>query len=128
MKQIEISLNSPVFEQFNGNLDRAIQQCLSELYEGNFVAGDISAKINIELGSGMEVFAVGEDENGKPKEQAYHYKKPAIDFKVTLTLKKRDETKGSYVKDLELKRDDERFILSEVTRAQLTLEEMEVGT
>lgn len=104
----------------------AILQCLRELHKGNFAGGDINAKISIELQSDYENFAVGADEKGKPKYKAYQYKKPDIEYKVTLTLKKRGEAKGSYnPASMELKRDNERFILSEVTKAQLTLDEVE---
>ena len=124
MKQTEVNVNSPIFEEFICNLNTAILKCLSEMHADNFSGGDISAKISIEVERACELFPAGLDENGREKTKAYHYKKPAIEHKVTLTLKKREEAKGSYSEDLELKQDDERFILSEVRRAQMTLEEM----
>ena len=124
--EFELNLQSPAFTEFNENLNAAIIACLRELHEGNFVGGDISKKISIELQSDHENFAVGTDEKGKTKFKAYQFKKPDIEYKVTLTLKKRDEAKGSYnPASMELKRDKGRFILSEVTKAQLTLDEVE---
>ena len=125
MKKTEVNLHSPVFAEFNENLNQAILQVLLECYEGSFTGGEIAAKISIELESGAEVFPAGEDENGKPKSRVYSYRKPIIVHKVTLTLKRRAEAKGSNNEPLELKRDgDDRFVLQEITKAQLTLDEL----
>ena len=121
---IEVNLQSEIFAEFRENLNKAILSCLTEIHAKRFSGGEIGAKISIEFENGVEVYAAGGDENGKAKNEAHHYLKPVIEHKVTLTLKKRAEAKGSYMEDLELKQDDERFILTEPKRAQMSIEEI----
>jgi len=126
-KEFELNLQSPAFKELRFNLDTAIISCLHELYEGNFAGGDITAKINIELESDTEVFSAGTDNEGRPIGKSYSFKKPTIEHNVGLTLKKRVEAKGGYIPGrlMELKRDGEkRFVLSEVTSAQMTLHDV----
>ena len=125
-KAFELNLKSQAFTEFCCNFNTAIIECLSELYEGNFEGGDIAAKVSIEIERGVEFFPTTEmDENGKIKEKSYHYKKPNIEHKVTLTLKKRAEAKGGYVPHaMELKKDNDQYLLSPVTKAQLSLDEL----
>jgi len=124
-KQFELNLQSPAFEEFNENLNKTILACLRELHAGKFIGGEIAAKISIELQSDSEYFAVGTDDKGKPKYKSYQFNKPEIDHKVTLTLKKRDEIKGTYSPSaMELKQDNGRLILSAVTKAQLSLDDV----
>lgn len=126
MKEIEVSINSPIFEEFNVNLNNKILSCLEELYAENFNGGEINAKISIELVNDYEHYpTTGND--GEIIEKSYHFRKPTIEHKVTLTLKKKAEVKGIYNEQLELKRDNEneRFILTEIPKAQLTLLDME---
>ena len=129
-KEFELNLNSPAFSDFCENLNHAILQCLHELYEGNFAGGDIAAKISIDLESDSQYIPTEKkDDAGKTVYKTYHYKKPAIEHKVTITLKKRAETKGEYNPlDMELKQDKKgkRFILSKVQTAQLSLLDTEV--
>lgn len=120
MKEIEVSINSPIFAEFNENLNEKLLSCMQELYAENFSGGEISAKISIEIVDDCE-FYPSTDEHGEITEKAYHFQKPVIEHKITLTLKKRDEVKGVYNEQLELKRDNERFILTEVKKAQLSL-------
>jgi hypothetical protein len=122
MRQIKVDINSEIFEQFNNDLNNALMECLNELYAENFEAGDISAKIAVELPEDMEIYPEIND-NGDAVEKAYVFKKPSIDYKVTLTLKKRAEAKGAYKERLELQKDGDQFVLKEITGAQISLGE-----
>ena len=133
-KGYEFNLSSPAFEEFNNDLNAAILQCVHEIHNGTFAGGDISAKISIELINDSEIYVhknkeIGGVEIGEPRKEIYNYKKPSIDYKVTLTLKRCGESKGSYQPvGMELKkRDDERFVLQKVKTAQMTLSDMEGG-
>jgi len=130
--EFEFNLRSPAFEEFNNDLNVAILQCVHEIHNGTFAGGDISAKIGIELINDSEIYVrkgkeIGGVEIGEPRKEVYSYKKPVIDYKVTLTLKRRGESKGSYEPvGMELKKgDDERFIMQKVKTAQLSIEDME---
>jgi len=128
MKEIEMNINSPVFAEFITNLNMAVIKCLSEITADTFSDGEISAKIIIEAENACEVYATGTSKDGAPENDLYHYKKPAIEHKVTLTLKKREEAKGSYTSKMELRRDGNGgFILVEPKMAQMSLEEMEAA-
>jgi len=126
MKGKEISMTSPIFEDFIKNLNNAVNECLHELNAENFSGGDITAKISIELEDAVEVYP----ESGKGKEATqgrHHYKKPNIEHKVALTLKKKSENKGGYSQqrqELVFDEKNNRFILVEVKTAQVTLSEM----
>lgn len=120
MSQIEINVYSPIFSDFLNHLNAAILQCVREIYADNFSGGEISAKINIDFSDEVEFYATGQD-----KEHAHHYKRPDIEHKVTLTMKKREEVKGGYNEPLELVKDDERFVLVEVQKAQLALSDVD---
>jgi len=125
MKELEFSIHSPVFEDFKTDINENIQACMKEVYAGNFEGGEISAKISIELGYGYEHYPAT-DENGEISDKVYQYRKPVMEHKITLTLKKRHETKGKYnAEGMELKADDDRFILAEVAKAQLSFVDME---
>ena len=128
MKKFELDLRSPAFEKYNKDVDAAIKHLLNEVYAGKFAGGDINVKISIDLMDDFEEFPlkVGSVETGT---STYAYKRPEIDHKITITLKKRAEMKGSYKeKGMELLKDGEQFILSEVTQAQLSLDDMEEPT
>jgi len=119
----EINIYSPIFAEFLENINKAIINCLAEVYEGNFSGGDISAKISLELISGSEPYL--ELVDGEEKKRYYSYKHPSIEHKVALTLKKKAEAKGGYIEpDQELIFDGERFTLAKVKRAQMTIDEM----
>jgi len=125
MNGIELNINSPVFAEFITNLNMAVIKCLTEITADTFSGGEISAKITIEAENACEVYATGTSKDGVHENELYHYKKPVIEHKVTLTLKKRDEAKGSYNAKMELKRSEGGFILVEPKTAQMSLEEME---
>jgi hypothetical protein len=121
MKKIEIDINSPVFEEYCNSLNKNIISCMRELYAGNFSGGEISTKIGIELENGYEFYTSKDAESGEITEKAYEFLKPTFEHKITLTLKKRHETKGGFNERMELKSDGDKFILAEVTKAQLSL-------
>ena len=122
MNHIEISIHSPIFENFLTALDNAILDCVEEIHAENFSGGEIAAKINIEFENAVEFYPTGEH-----KEDAYHYKKPNIEHKVTMTLKKREESNGKYNEPLELIKENDRFILTEPKKAQTSLFEKGSG-
>ena len=108
-KEFEINLHSPVFKELISNLNFQIGQCLKELFEDNFEAGEITAKINIEVTNEVEYIHA----------QSYYYRKPAFNHKVTLTLKKKEELKGEYDEKAELKRVGGSFLLTSVEKSKL---------
>jgi len=124
-KEFALNLQSEAFSEFNQDLNARIIECLGELHDGYFVGGDITAKISIDLRTHYESYPVGIDEQGRQKSKSYKYKRPGIDYKVTLMLKKREESKGSYdTRQMELKKKGDGFMLAEVKQAQLTLDEV----
>jgi len=122
---VVLNLDSPAFAVFHRDLNAAIITCLQELYEGGFSSGDISAKISIDMVCQHEEFYTDEQDN--PKIKLYRYRKPVIEHKATVTLKRQAEVKGKYVPDgaVELKKADDTFVLSRVAQAQMSLEETE---
>ena len=124
MKKYELKLDSPAFEALRKDLDNSIAGVLRQLHDGNFASGDISVKINLELVDSSEEFAVGFDDDGNPTSKKYEYKKPSFEHQVTIMLKKREITKGTYHPNaMEIKQMGEEFVVSEVTKAQLSLDE-----
>ena len=116
MKPIEINIDSSVFEELRENINDAMLKCLEEVHQGNFNGGEISIKINIDFDKEQEVL---------PNHKIMHYKKPNIEHKTSLTLKRNLSVKGGYNEKLALKKDGKRFILERVHEAQLSLEDLE---
>ena len=125
--EFELTAQSEAFKHFNENLNEKIKQCLYELHEGNFEAGDINAKISIELIDGTQEVYLQEG-NGQGKAKTKYYRTPLIETKVILSLKKRTEAKAGYLsRDFELRFDknNESFTLAKVPQVQMQLDESE---
>lgn len=111
---MELNINSPVFAEFMENLNLAVLKCLTEILAENFSGGEINAKIIIEAENACEVFG----------DEQYNYKKPTIDHKVIVTLKKREEAKGYFNEKMELFQDDAGvFFIVKPKTAQMEFQE-----
>jgi len=125
-EQQNFNLKSTPFNEFSVELEAALQSVLEEIYNGSFVGGEISAKIAIELQNAHEEYPETTDENGAKIKHYYNFKTPRIDHAVTMTLKRRSQTKGTFIdRDTELFCDDEGFKTRKITKAQLSLEDIE---
>ena len=123
-----LKLTDPTLSPIVADLEARIQECFSELDAGNFTEGSLTLKLNMQLIDDVETYAVkGKSVDGVTtavREEVYGYKKPAFEYKSTLSFKKRKDTKATFnPQGVELKKVDGEFIIVKIEENQLNLKD-----
>jgi hypothetical protein len=118
---LEIDIYSPIFQEMLNNLNTEIERTIKKVYDKDFVGGEISLKLNIEIPKAFKDFPK-KDEFGEMTVKTYAYRRPRFIHKVTTTLKKQFKQEGEYEAEREIKVDDDgRFIAVPVEDPQVSM-------
>jgi hypothetical protein len=127
LRETPIDIRSPVFQELLDNVDEKLEMLLEQLETGEFYGGDISIKISVESQDDVKHYDKITDE-GKQYKEALKYKRPVIEHKTKLVLKKQSESKGSYAQNnMEMVKVDGVWILRELPDQQMKMEMEEEG-
>lgn len=121
----EINFDSEIFEEARRLLDLNIREILHKVYNGEFAGGDISLKISLSLIDDYTILPTDDPITGETTETTYEYRRPVIDSTVSRTLKKVSKDKTSYSPAVEIKEVDGEFVLQELPKAQITIDDFE---
>lgn len=120
-KVLEIDIESPIFDEMRGALDKQIQKVIQLVYDGNFQSGEVSLKLNIELPTHYKTMPEVDSETGEMIEREYKYKRPVFEHKLTTTLKKQFKDEGSYSDERDVQLIDGHFIAVPFKKNQISL-------
>lgn len=120
-KVLDIDVESPMFDEMRGSLDKQIQKVIQLVYDGNFQSGEISLKLNIELPTHYKTMPEVDSETGEMVEREYKYKRPVFEHKLTTTLKKQFKDEGSYSDERDVQLIDGHFIAVPFKKNQISL-------
>jgi len=120
-------INSKAFEGYLKAVNNAIVKCLDKTVNGKHTSGEITTKIIIEILECSEPRPTGFNNNYSPSYRMYNFKKPKLEYKVSLTLKEQESTKGDYDPGhMEVRKDNDSgngYIMSQIKPSQLFLGE-----
>ncbi|WP_346870270.1 hypothetical protein [Clostridium sp. UBA5119] len=120
-KILDIDVESPIFDEMRGVLDKQIQKVIQLVYDGNFQSGEISLKLNLELPTHYKTIPEVDSETGEMVEREYKYKRPVFEHKLTTTLKKQFKDEGSYSNERDVQLIDGYFIAVPFKKNQISL-------
>ena len=120
-KVLDIDIESPIFDEMKGALDKQIQKVIQLVYDGDFQSGEISLKLNIELPTHYKTIPEVDSETGEMVEREYKYKRPVFEHKLTTTLKKQFKDEGSYTDERDVQFKDGHFIAVPFKKNQISL-------
>ncbi len=120
-KILDIDVESPIFDEMRGVLDKQIQKVIQLVYDGNFQSGEISLKLNLELPTHYKTIPEVDSETGEMVEREYKYKRPVFEHKLTTTLKKQFKDEGSYSNERDVQLIDGHFIAVPFKKNQISL-------
>ncbi|GEM_PF-1351847 len=120
-KILDIDVESPIFDEMRGALDKQIQKVIQLVYDGNFQSGEISLKLNLELPTHYKTIPEVDSETGEMVEREYKYKRPVFEHKLTTTLKKQFKDEGSYSNERDVQLIDGYFIAVPFKKNQISL-------
>ena len=121
---LTIDIDSPVFASMLGDLNGEIQRVIKKVFNEEFESGEINLKLNIEIPESYKSYARTNDD-GELVNDTYKYKKPDFQHKVTSTLKKKYEQKGSFTGEREVIFLDGEFLARPLMQEQMMLEDYE---
>lgn len=120
-KVLDISIDSPIFNEMRDNLNVEIERCIRKVYDKEFVAGEISLKLTIEIPAALKEFPKV-NEFGEIVQELYKYRKPNFKHQVTTTLKKQFKQEGTYSEEREVQVDEEgNFIAVPLKSPQISM-------
>lgn len=120
-KILDIDVESPIFDEMRGALDKQIQKVIQLVYDGNFQSGEISLKLNLELPTHYKTIPEVDSETGEMVEREYKYKRPVFEHKLTTTLKKQFKDERSYSNERDVQLIDGHFIAVPFKKNQISL-------
>ena len=118
---LDIDIESPIFDEMRGALDKQIQKVIQLVYDGNFQSGEVSLKLNIELPTHYKTMPEVDSETGEMIEREYKYKRPVFEHKLTTTLKKQFKDEGAYSDGRDVQLIDGHFIAVPFKKNQISL-------
>lgn len=118
---LDIDIESPIFDEMRGALDKQIQKVIQLVYDGNFQSGEVSLKLNIELPTHYKTMPEVDSETGEMIEREYKYKRPVFEHKLTTTLKKQFKDEGAYSDERDVQLIDGHFIAVPFKKNQISL-------
>lgn len=120
---LEISVESEIFSGMLKDLNEEVQNCIRNVYDEKFEAGEITLKLSIELPESHENFPIV-DKNGEVTIETVKYRKPVFSHKVTTTLKKQFKRDGGYSDKRDIQFRDGKFIAIPIKELQIEIGEI----
>jgi hypothetical protein len=117
---LEMELTSPIFDEMREQLDAAIKDCITRVYNKEFESGEVTLKLSIELPETYKILPK-EGKYGEMSSEKYYYRKPRFKHNTTTSLKKQFKTDGVYTDDREVQLDDDVFIAKKIDDRQISL-------
>jgi basic membrane lipoprotein Med (substrate-binding protein (PBP1-ABC) superfamily) len=125
---LDIDIESPVFNAMLNDLDEEIQRVVKSVYNGEFASGEISLKLELKIRDAYKEIP-SEDIYGNIINEKYEYKKPNFEHKITPTLKKQYNSKGSYEENKEVVWDkiNEKFVVQPLMDPQIKFMDFDIS-
>lgn len=123
LKERSLDIRSEMFDPLWDELQGQLIDCIKAIETGAVDSGDITAKLSISLSE--KIRDVVCDAEGRIENRPMVYKKPVIDYSTKLMLKKEDSQKGKIEEDSEIVCVNDRWVLREVERQQLSIDAIE---
>ncbi|MBR0575708.1 hypothetical protein KCG48_05050 [Proteiniclasticum sp. BAD-10] len=121
----EISFDSEVFDETRSLIDIALANLLAKVYKGEFESGDLNIKISLSILDDYTKLPGEDPLTGDTIETMYEYRRPCIDSAISTTLKKVAKLKASYAPELEIKEHDGAFVIQELPKTQISIDDFE---
>ena len=121
-KPQEINLQSDAFEGMRNNLDLAIHEVISKIFNEEFESGDIALKLTIEIPKVATMIPTANPVTGEIEAKPYDFLRPSFKFAVTTTLQQKYKSEGLYAPDKELVADDDEYYIVSLPKTQMTME------
>lgn len=121
----EIRFDSEVFEETRTLIDVALDHILAKVFKGEFESGDLNMKISLSIIDDLTVLPGEDPLTGDTIETYYEYRRPVIESAVSTTMKKVAKGKATYSPVAEIKEQDGAFIIQELPKTQICIDDFE---
>lgn len=121
-KVLDIQIDSPIFEQMLNELNAEIGRSIKKVYDNDFVGGDVTLKISLEVPESYKNFPCTDPVTGELINRTYMYRQLRFKYKVTNVLKKQFVQEGEFMEERELKEQaDGSFVAVPLDNPQLSM-------
>jgi hypothetical protein len=125
LTEMKINFSGDFFQDCREQINRHIQKCLPELEAGRFEAGTVTMKMDIELVPDVYKKPVRDAITGGVDYERIDYLRPTFDYKVQLSLAKKEASSGGIHTAMELVNEGGEFYVRKAGDGQMTFDDVE---